>query len=150
MVNYNSIFLEKTGQGNVTSPWDNTRINGALDNASYIISRNYATPWSDFDSVPDKYQYAVTMFAAVEYWWAKSGEAATKFDTNVGGGTGQRSGILFNNALRMISVLQEELGTLGLVEEGSGDILIGDLVIRSRDTGRLVPYATDVRGNWLS
>jgi hypothetical protein len=150
MVNYSLIFLDKTGQRESPKPWDDTRVLGSLDNSAYLLSRNYSTPWSDFEAVPDTYKYPVTINAAIEYWWAKAGETASKFDTSVGGGTGQRSGILFNNALRMISVLQEELGTLGLVQEGSGDILIGDLVIRSRDTGYIVPRADDPAGNWLS
>jgi hypothetical protein len=139
MVNYNNIFLQKTGQMESNNPWDNTKINDSLDNAAFIATRENATPWADFTSVPENYKYAVTVFAAIEYWWAKTGENASKYDTSIGANTGQSSGTLFDKSIKMISILQKELATLGLVDEGSGDIIVGDLIIRSKETGYLVP-----------
>jgi hypothetical protein len=150
MVNYNNIFLQKTGQLEVNNPWDNTKIDGFLDNAAFIVSRDYATPWIDFGAVPENYKYAVTVFSAIEYWWAKTGENALKYDQTVGMGTTQTSGTLFDKSIRMIRELNQELESLGLVDEGSGDIIMGDLVIRSKDTGYLVPRANDPNGDWTS
>lgn len=150
MVNYNNIFLQKTGQIESNNPWDNTRINDFLDNSAFIVTRENATPWADFSSVPENSKYAVTVFAAIEYWWAKTGENASKYDTTIGVGTGQASGTLFEKSLQMIRELQKELQTLGLIDEGSGDIIVGDLVIRSKETGYLVPRADDPAGDWTS
>ena len=152
MVNYNHIFLEKTGQFDLDNPWDDTRITGHLDTYAYIASNKYSTPWADFDSVPDAYQYAVTIFAAINYWWAKAGEYASKFDVQVGGNTQQKSSQLFDRALRMIEVLQTELEDLAVLldDESAGDIIVGDLVKRSKFTGYLVPRAADPAGDWTS
>lgn len=135
----------------LATPWSDERVEGFLDTAAYLVSKDYATPWADFDSVPDKYQYPVTLFAAIEYWWAKAGEYATKFDMQVGGSTGQKSSQLFDRAMELIKRLESELASLGLLDEGSGDIIVGDLVIRSKDTGYLVPRADDPSGlDWTS
>lgn len=139
------------------NPWDNTRILGFLDTGAYLVSRDYATPWDAFDSVPDNYKYAVTIYSAIEYWWAKAADHANRFDMQVGGNAyssyssiNQRTNVLFSKAVEMIKLLKEELATLGLIDEGSGDIIIGDLVIRSLDTGYLVPRADDPAGDWTS
>jgi hypothetical protein len=153
MVNYNQIFLEKTGQDETTSPWDDTRIQGWLDNYSYILSREYATPWADFDSVPDVYQYPVTLYGAIQFWWAKAGEYASKFDMSVGGGgTNQKSTQLFYRALEMIDYLTKELETVAkdLMATDEGDIIVGQIVKRSKFTGYLVPRADDAAGDWTS
>lgn len=151
MVNYSDIFLQRIGQMDLATPWSDERVEGFLDTAAYLVSKDYATPWADFDSVPDKYQYPVTLFAAIEYWWAKAGEYATKFDMQVGGSTGQKSSQLFDRAMELIKRLESELASLGLLDEGSGDIIVGDLVIRSKDTGYLVPRADDPSGlDWTS
>jgi hypothetical protein len=157
MVNYNQIFLQKTGQMEDNNPWDNTRIQGFIDNGSYIVSKSYATPWGSFEAVPEKYKYAVVIFSAIEFWWAKAADHANSYDMQVGGNAyssyssvNQRSNVLFDKAVKMIQLLKEELASLGLVEEGSGDIIIGDLVIRSFDTGYLVPRANDPAGDWTN
>jgi hypothetical protein len=134
----------------LATPWPEDRVERFLDTAAYLVSKDYATPWVDFDSVPPKYQYPVTIFAAIEYWWAKAGEYATKFDMQVGGNTGQKSSQLFDRAMALIGRLENELGSLGLIDEGSGDIIVGDLVIRSKHSGYLVPRANDPNGDWLS
>jgi hypothetical protein len=141
LVNYNHIFLQKTGQFDKTDPWDDTKIEGFLDNTSYIVSRDYSTPWADFDSVPDVYQYPVTVYAAREYWWFKAGEFASKFDTTMGTNT-QKSTQLFYRALEMIDYLMDT--------NSAGDVLVGDLVKRSKFTGYLVPRSDDPAGNWVS
>lgn len=154
MVNYNHIFLQKTGQFDKTDPWDDTKIMGFLDNTAYIISRDYATPWADFDSVPDRYQYVVSIYAAREYWWFKAGEYASKFDVQVGGNAAsQKSTQLFYRALEMIDYLSKELETIAkdMMDTGSaGDVLIGQLVKRSKFTGYLVPRSDDPAGDWTS
>jgi hypothetical protein len=152
LVNYNHIFLQKTGQFDKTDPWDDTKIEGFLDNTSYIVSRDYSTPWADFDSVPDVYQYPVTVYAAREYWWFKAGEFASKFDTTMGTNT-QKSTQLFYRALEMIDYLTKELETIAkdmMDTNSAGDVLVGDLVKRSKFTGYLVPRSDDPAGNWVS
>lgn len=152
MVNYNHIFLQKTGQFELTNPWDDTKIEGFLDNTAFIISREYATPWADFDSVPDEFQYPVTVYAAREYWWFKAGEYASKFDMQVGQGN-QKSTQLFYRALEMIDYLSKELESIAkdMMDTGSaGDVLVGQLVKRSKFTGYLVPRSDDPAGNWVS
>jgi hypothetical protein len=155
MVNYPDIFLQKTGQMEATSPWDVTRINGFLDNSTYLISKDFSTPWVTFDTLEEKYKYAVVIYAAIEYWWAKAGEGAGKFDMQVGGGTNQKSTQLFYRALEMIDYLKKELEELIkklMLEDKvtSGDIILGNLVTRSKFTGRLIPYSTDPAGDWTS
>jgi len=152
MVNYNHIFLQKTGQFELTNPWDDTKIEGFLDNTAFIISRDYTTPWADFDSVPDEFQYPVTVYAAREYWWFKAGEYASKFDMQVGQGN-QKSTQLFYRALEMIDYLSKELESIAkdMMDTGSaGDVLVGQLVKRSKFSGDLVPYAADPAGSWVS
>jgi len=154
LVDYNDIFLEKIGQMDEATPsWSDARIESFLDSQAYLISRNYATPWADFDSVPDRYQYPVTIYAAIQYWWGKAGEFATQFDISVGSNTAQKSSQLFYRALEMIKYLKEELESIAsdMLDEGSsGDIIIGDLVKRSKMTGYLVPRSADPAGDWLS
>jgi hypothetical protein len=152
MVNYNLIFLEKTGMMDSDTPWDNTRIEGFLNNYAFVISRDYATPWVDFDTIPDAYQYAVTIYAALQYWWAKAGKDATKFDMQVGGGTTQKSTQLFYRDIEMIDYLKKELEEVakGFLATDSGDIILGDLVRRSKFSGYLIPRSDDPAGNWLS
>jgi hypothetical protein len=154
MVDYNSIFLDKTGQSNMATPdWDSDRITAFLDARAYIVSREYATPWADFESVPDQYQYPVVIYSAIEYWWLKAGEYLTKFDINVSGGgaTGQKSSQLFYRALEMINYLKKELEIVGktmIDSTGTGDILVGTLIKRSKFTGYLVPRSDDPKGDW--
>jgi len=153
MVNYNQIFLEKTGQMDIISPWDNTRIEGMLNNAAYLATFDYATPWADFSTTPDKYKYAISIFAAIQYWWAKAGEYASKFDMQVGGNANQKSTQLFYRALEMIDYLTKDLEKYSkdMFDTGSaGDVLVGQLIKRSKFSGDLVPYSTDPAGDWTS
>lgn len=133
--------------------WNDTKIQGFLDNTAYIITREYATPWADFDSVPDMYQYPITVYAAREYWWFKAGEWASKFDAQVGGGNFQKSTQTFYRAIEMIKLLTEELEDIakGMIDStSSGDILVGQLIKRSKFSGYLVPRAEDAAGDWTS
>jgi hypothetical protein len=154
MVDYNNIFLEKIGQSDVATPsWDSSRISSYLDTQAFLVSRNYATPWADFNSVPDNYQYPVTLYAAIQYWWGKAGEYASKFDIQVGGSTQQKSSQLFDRALRLIALLTEELENIAIdmLNEGSPEeIIVGDMVKRSKYTGYLVPRSDDPAGDWTS
>lgn len=149
-INYSNIFLNKTGQMDSSTPWEDTRITTFLDASAFITSRSYATPWGDFDSVPEQHKYAVVLLAALDYWYAKAGEASTKFDVQAGGQIGQKSSSMFDRALKMISKLEKEFEKEKLVSEGSGDIIMGDLMKRSKQTGYLVPRAEDTRGDWTS
>jgi hypothetical protein len=153
MVDYNDIFLQKTGQMGSASPWSDTQIDGFLDNAALKVSGNYATPWGTFDSVPDNSRYAITVSAAIDYWWAKAGEAASKFDMSVGGGGAtQRVSSMFDRCMQMIAALSAELESMSwaYLPEGSGDIFVGNLLIRSKDSGYLIPRREDPRGDWTS
>jgi hypothetical protein len=151
MVDYNDIFIQKTGQMGSATPWGDTQIEGFLDDAAAKVSREYATPWASFDDVPESSKYAVTLSAAIDYWWAKAGEAASKFDMSVGGGAAQqRVSSMFDRCMQMIAALSTDLATYNLSPEGSGDILMGNLVIRDKETGYLVPRADDPAGDWTS
>jgi len=151
MPDYNSVFLQKTGQLDVISPWDDTKINDFLDSAAYIISRNNATPWTDFASVPEKDKYAVTIFAAIEYWWSKASEYATKYDMQVGGNISQTSSLVFDRAMNIIKSLKDELEEVGKdLIESSGDIMVGDMLVRSKFSGKLIPAKDDNYGDWTS
>ncbi len=124
-----------------------------LDEAATLVSRNYATPWASFANVPEVQKYQVTLFAAIEYWWSKQSELVDIGDVHVGASgssVGIRAATKLDRAVRMIALLTEEYDELMEVTEGSGDITVGDLVRRSKQTGRLVPYAADPAGNWLS
>jgi len=153
MVNFNNIFLQKTGQMDALSPWDDTRITGFLDNSAYLSSKNFSTPWVDFASVPETYQYSVTLFAAIEYWWAKAGEYASKFDIQTGGNISSKSTQLFYRALEMVNSLKKELAEVAgdLLDAGAeGDIIMGQLVVRSKESGYLVPRSDDPVADWTS
>jgi hypothetical protein len=153
LVNYNSIFLQRIGQVDSISPWDDTKIVGFLNNAAFLVSRSYATPWASFEDIPDRYKYPVTLYAAIEFWWSKAGEYASKFDMQVGGNTNQKSSQLFDRALEMINGLKLELETVAkdmLDDNSPGDILVGDLIKRSKFTGYLIPRRDDPSGDWLS
>lgn len=156
MVNYKNIFLQKTGQFEIANPWNDTKVGDFLDSSAIIASTRYATPWGDFDSVPTVYKYPLVLFAAIEYWWAKTAEFVSKYDMQIAGsnmqGTNQqKSSVLFDRAMKMVTVLQGELESIGgLVSEGSGDFIVGDLVKRSKFTGNIVPRSDDPAGDWLS
>lgn len=154
MVDYNDIFLEKIGQLDKATPdWDDTRIETFLDTQAYLVSRDYSTPWADFDSVPDNYKYPVTIYAAIKYWWNKAGEYAAKFDQQVGSNTSQKSSQMFYRVLEMIDYLTKELEKEGkkmLDETSSGDIIVGDLIKRSKFSGYLIPREEDAAGDWTS
>jgi hypothetical protein len=152
VIDYQKIFLQKTGMATSASPMASAEIDSYLDQAAFITSQSYATPWSSFDSVPEKYKYAVTLLAAIEYWWSKVSEYSSKFDSSfVHTNTvmGQKSESMFTRAMQMISALKEEIEEFDL-SEGTGDIIVGDLLRRSKNTGLLVPRADDSAGNWLS
>ena len=150
MANYVDIFLRKIGQIDSNDPMDIVDVMEFLDDSAFLASRNYATPWADFDSVPEKYKYPIVIFAALDYWWAMAGSYTTKFDMQAGNQQAQKSGERFNRAMTMITSLQKELEDEDLLSEGSGDIIVGDLITRSKFTGRLVPNSDDIRGDWLS
>jgi hypothetical protein len=92
------------------------------------------------------------VYAAREYWWFKAGEYASKFETQIGTAS-QKSTQLFYRALEMIDYLSKELDSIAkdMMDTGSaGDILIGQLVKRSKFTGYLVPRSADPAGDWTS
>jgi hypothetical protein len=152
-MNYYSIFRQKTGMAGSSSLMTETEIDTYLDQATFLVSCRYATPWLDFNTVDNKYKYGVTLLAAIEYWWTKVSEYASKFDTSFSPSStvmGQKSETMFTKALTMIKVLGNEISELDIVVSGSGDILVGDLVRRSKRTGYLVPRSDDIRGDWLS
>lgn len=153
-IDYYDIFLKKIGQYHMATPiYSDEQIGVWLGEAAAVVSRKYSTPWSDFDSVPEAQKYQVTLYAAIEYWWSKQSELVDIGDVHVGA-SGSSIGIKattkFDRAVRMIALLTEEYDELMELTEGSGDITVGDLVRRSKQTGRLVPYAEDPAGNWMS
>lgn len=153
MVNYSTIFIQKIGQSSQSTPMVDVDVLSFLDSYSAIASMRYSTPWADFDSVPDSYKYLITIYSAIQYWWSKAAEYTSKFDAQVGGsqGASNRASSMFDRAMQMIVALQEELEALGgLISQGSGDIIVGDLIRRSKFSGELIPRATDPAGNWLS
>lgn len=152
MPNYNDIFLMKTGQYGMSTAWEEVTIESFLDSAAYLASRDFATPWSSFNSIAEKYKYPVVIFSAIEYWWSKAGEYASKYDVQVGASTSQKSGQMFYRALEMIDYLKKELETVSkdMTIYGSGDIIVGDLVKRSKFTGYEIPRSDDPAGNWLA
>lgn len=153
-IDYLTVFKQRIGQMDVNSPWSNERITDMLDQAAVKASRNYATPWSEFSEVTERYKWPITIVAAIEYWWAKAGSYVEKVDIRTGTGVGKSASDLFDRALRMVRMLEEELAEFSIGEgfpiEGSGDILVGDLIIRSKQSGYLVPRADDVYGDWTS
>lgn len=151
--NYQTIFLKKTGMYNAASSYTEEEINDCLDEAAILVSRNYATPWGSFSEVPEKYKYGVVIFAAIEYWWSVQSSLVEIGDVHVGASgssVGLRVATKFDRAVRMIADLTEEYEEIMDIVDGSGSILVGDLLRRSKQTGRLVPYADDPKGNWLS
>lgn len=69
------------------------------------------------------------------------------------GQANQKSTQLFNRALEMIDYLSRELDSIAkdMMDAGStGDILIGQLVKRSKFSGKLVPYDTGSEDSWVS
>lgn len=150
-ISFYTIFGQKTGVSSYSTPWDNADIDVYLDQATFGLTCTYATPLTDFDSITVKYQYAVTLLAAIEFWWEYLAKSIDKFDQNIGPqGVGQRSATKFERALIMIERLKDEIDSLDIVKEGSGDIIVGDLVKRSKFTGYVVPRSDDVAGDWLS
>lgn len=134
---------------------DDTLIATKLDRAAFTYSRVFATPWSSFTSVPDKYKYPVTLVAAKEFWYGELGKAVTKHDVKMGAtGTNttanKTASAVFTRIMQMLKMLEEELDTINIDVQGSGDIIVGDLVRRDRNTGRLVPRADDPVANWLT
>ena len=151
-LDYYSIFRQKTGVDSLAVPWDEAAIDSYLAQASYVVSHSYATPWSSFTDVSEKYKYGVVLLAALEYWWKALADSVTKFDISVGGGSGasQKSATVFERIIAIIRMLQVEIEEFAVLEEGSGDIIVGDFVKRSKFSGYLIPDADDVRGDWLS
>lgn len=154
-INYLDIYRDKTGQSALATPLeDDTAITARLDRAAYMQSRLFATPWANFDSTPDKYKYPVTIMAARQFWFNELGKAVAKFDVKMGAtGTNttanKTAGSIFNRISEMLKMLDEELLTLNIDIQDSGDILVGNLLRRDKFSGRLVPYAEDPVGDWL-
>lgn len=150
-ISYYDIFRQRAGQSNSLNPWDDGQIQIYLDQASYKYSHSLATPWDGFNSVPLVYAWPITIMAAIEYWWAQAASYVAKSDIKAGsGGIGKVSTTLFDKAMKMISYLQEELTEYAdsMPVEGSGDVFMGELVIRSKRTGYWVPRADDPAGDW--
>jgi hypothetical protein len=144
-LNYTNIFLQKTGMMDSKNPWSDERVKQFLDQASYKHSISYETPWDDFDLVGERYKFPLTLLAAIEFWWGKVSLYATENDFQAGGGAniGGTVESRFSRALRMIEGLQLELEEMMEID-GSGDVIICDLVKRSKQTGYIVPE------DWLS
>jgi len=152
-ISYYDIFRQRAGQAGSQQPWADVEVQVYLDQAAVKHSRAFATPWSEFASVPDAYKWPITLMAAIEFWWAQAASYVDKSDIKAGsGGVGKISTTLFDKAMRMISSLQAEIAEFAdsMPVEGSGDIFMGDLVKRSKFTGYLVPREDDPAGNWLS
>lgn len=153
-VNFYTIFGQKTGVSAYSTPWSDAEIDNYLDQAAFVVSYSYATPWTDFDSVTSKYQYAVVLLAALEFWWEKLAQSIDKFDQLVNlpnsSFVGQSSSTKFDRALIMIERLKDEIESLQIVKEGSGDIIVGDLIKRSKFSGHLIPRSDDTAGDWLA
>jgi hypothetical protein len=151
-IDYLTVFKQRIGQMDANSPWSDERITTMLDQAAVKASRSFATPWGEFSDVTEAYKWPIVITAAIEYWWAKAGSYVEKVDIRSGSGVGKSASDLFDRALRMIRMLEDELEEFsvggGFPIEGSGDILVGDLVIRSKETGYLVPRSDDVYGDW--
>lgn len=150
-ISYYDIFRQRAGQANALNPWSDEQIQPYLDQAAYKHSRGFATPWDGFASVPLAYAWPITIMAAIEYWWAQAASYVDKSDIKAGsGGIGKVSTTLFDKAMRMISYLQEELADYAdsMPVEGSGDIMMGELVTRSKKTGYLIPREDDPAGDW--
>jgi hypothetical protein len=152
MVDYYDIFRLKIGMYEASTPWSEDKIDALLNPSAYLISRKFATPWDSFATIPERYKYPVVLLAAIDYWWNKAGSFVEKADMSMGGGgIGQISTTMFGKAMEMIRQLQTELEDVNdALIEGSGDIILGDLVRRSKVTKNLVPYSTDIQGDWLS
>jgi hypothetical protein len=89
--------------------------------------------------------------AAIEYWWAQAANYVSKSDIKSGsGGIAAVSTTLFDKAMRMISNLQDEMVEFAdsMPVEGSGDVFIGTLIKRSKQSGYLVPRSDDPLGDW--
>ena len=155
-IDYINLFVQKTGMYDDATPWSDALITSFLDQAAYKRSRNNATPWADFDSITEeKYKYLIVLVAAYEYWWMKLATFADRADIRAGGsgGIGKLATTLFDRAMQMLKLLEEEIEQYAGSEdiEGSGDILVGDLLIRSKQTGNLIPRSDDPTGrDWLS
>src|SRR5665811_1143548 len=109
-ISYFDIFRQRAGQVNAVNPWEDSQIQPYLDQAAYKHTRSFATPWDGFDTVPSAYKWPITLMAAIEYWWAQAASYVDKSDVKAGsGGIGKVSTTLFDKAIRMISVLQEEV-----------------------------------------
>lgn len=152
-VSYYDIFRQRAGQANQLNPWNDAQIDTYLDQAAVKHSMNFATPWSGFSDVAAIYKYPITLMAALEYWLSQAASYVDKSDIKAGsGGIGKISTTLFDKALRMVGILQDEIQEFSdsLPVEGSGDVFVGTLVRRSKTSGYLVPYATDINGDWVT
>lgn len=153
---YIEIYRDRTGQANVATPIEDTdAVLHRLDRAAIMSSSNLSTPWGSFYSVPESYKVSVTLYAAREYWYNELAQAVTKYDIRMGNtGTNTTANMtaatIFDRINQMIKRLDEELGVSLIDIEGSGDIIVGDLLRRDRKTGKLVPQADDPAGNWLT
>jgi hypothetical protein len=147
-INYLDLYRDKVYT--IGQDTEDTDITTKLDTYAQIQSRNFATPWGGFDDVPEKEKYVVVLVTAREFWWKKVAEFTAKHDQNYGGQIGQSSDTMFSRALTMVEKLTQEIAEAAPDIEGSGDIIVGDIRVRSKMTGHLVPDPTDVRGNWLS
>lgn len=152
-INYYEVFRQKTGVDELSTPWSEDQIDVFLDQAAFLVSRNYATPWTSFSDASEKYKYGIALLATLEYWWKQLALSVTKFDIKVGTANSEASnkaGTMFDRVMKIISSLQQEIVELDIVEEGSGDIVVGDLIKRSKYSGYIVPRSDDPKGNWLS
>jgi len=147
-IDFKDIFKQKTGMFEKEDAWSDEQIEEMFDQAAFKYSCKFATPYT-FDDTPVNIQYAIILMAAIEYWWIKVSSYTDKSDFR-SGGVGKVSTTLFDKAYRMIKELENELDVMGFAVEGSGDILVGDFVKRSKFSGKLIPRADDPSGNWLS
>lgn len=152
MIDYRTVFLKKIGMFHSDTPYTEDDIDGFLNEAAAVISRKYDNPWGSFEDVPEIQKYQVTVFAAIEYWWSKQSEYVDLGDVQIGASgnvLGLKAATKFDRATKMITALTEEYEELVDISEGPGDIIIGDLLRRNKQTGRLVPNKNDPN-NWMS
>lgn len=101
----------------------NGDIDAYLDDATFEVTSDFATPVTDFDVLIVQYHPEVILLAAINWWWQRAAQLTEHHTQSIGQGT-QNASEKWDRAMQMIEKLEDKYL---LIQQLGIDITIGNL-----------------------
>lgn len=128
-----SRFRRYVGDFNVNLIEDDF-IEELLDDTTFELTGNFATPITTFDALHGQYHDEVILKSAINWWWNRLAELQEKHSQSIGSAT-QEVGEKWDRAFQMIKDLNEQLDA---IQQLQIDITIGNFSRYSKQTLRRI------------